>query len=336
MNDTKDTKTVDVSKSEPRELLALDGNEISVVDKPAIRRKFLIVKNEDGKMMGLFQPEEVEAPKVAPVADTFETEIGAATAAVEKSFADSDWTEVEVEKAAMPKGFADTLKASLPSFEKAVKALEGEERTKAMASLTFLRKVAAGKLPFPSFLAPKGKKEKTTKNEDGNVSNETPKVQVAEDGTVSISGEPIAKANKQFTAARIETLKDSLGSLVEVLHEAGGIEAVKAAMKRGMPGADLPDLQGSSAISSGVRPAATSGVKKNEDGSDAVPVAEEATGMAAIIKKALEPLTSTMGLLGERLDVIEKVRAPSQAEGEDTTTQEPVEKSEGIGWGNVL
>jgi hypothetical protein len=344
------SKDDDENARPPRRLLALEGSEVSLVDRPAIRRKFLVVKQKDG-VMGIFEAEEDDVVETqvddTSVKDATDQE---SLDYVAKMFEDNaDWTWLEVSKADegsnLPDSFAETLATAVPALRKTISQLEGEELKASKGALAFLSKAATGKFPFPSFLNPENKETKTTKNEDGMTENKTedknslPAVQISPDGTIQINGEPIAKA-KQFTAERIEALKATLGNIAGLLMETGGVEAVKAALAQGLPASDLPE---DAMLDSMVRPVETPGVKKAEDATDLKSVEPSEEGKSnledfgTVVTKALEPLTSKMKDMGNRIEAIEKAREPSKADmSDEVADSNTVKKSEGDMWGNVL
>jgi hypothetical protein len=168
-----------------RRIIELDVKEVSLVDKPAIRREFLVIKRlEDA--MGAFKNEaETNTPQESvakgetkpQVDDTANTPAEPAEPASEEATPPEDETIPEVP------GDKDGSEKSGTNDE------EGEPVAKASNPAT-----AAAVLP-------KG------------IS-----VQISPDGSVSVHGEPINKG-KTFTAGRIKTIKEAIGQLMGILSE---------------------------------------------------------------------------------------------------------------------
>lgn len=331
--DIEQEKVLSVEKaktSKARRLLDLDVKEVSLVDRPANLREFLVVKRLGGETMSAFAADN-EA-KTEAKENASETEIvkmnadggegnGETTdpgtgadagaegegesgdASTDADAGEGSTSEVEVEKA-LPKEVAASLKA-ISDFAKSASDVD---------------KAALQKAGFMFGGKGKTKKAETKKSEDGNADAPVPAVQVMEDGSVLVSGQPIVKA-KGFTQGRIDSIKSTVSNLVNLIGDVDP-DVAKAMI------ADLSKaLPADTKFAGGVKPV---GTKKSEDGGEADPV-DVASIVQEAVSKAIAPVT-------ERIEKIEKARAPSKSvddEGKTDSTVD-VQKNEGGIWTGVL
>jgi len=334
--DIEQEKVVSVEKaktSKARRLLDLDVKEVSLVDRPANLREFLVVKRLGGEKMSAFAADN-EA-KTEAKGNASETEIvkmnadggegnGEATdpgtnadagaegegesgdaASTNADAGEGSTSEVEVEKA-LPKEIVASLKA-VANFAKGANAVD---------------KAALQKAGFMFGGKDKTKKTETKKSEDGNADAPVPAVQVMQDGSVLVSGQPVVKS-KSFTQSRIDSIKSTVSNLVNLIGD------VDPAIAKAML-ADLSKaLPADTKFQGGVKPV---GTMKSEDGNggNADPV-DVASIVQEAVSKAIAPVT-------ERIEKIEKARAPSKSvddEGKTDSTVD-VQKNEGGMWKGVL
>jgi len=293
-----------------RRIVDLDVNEVSLVDRPAIRRKFVVIKRLEGEM-GAFEmdPEVVEKNDTSTVLDWLQKATDADDApkealakviellqAVEK--AEPVKPEEDTEKA-LPAGLKEAITAVVAWMKKMSKGPGAP--TEAIGRVaTFLGKVGGGEYPESKpadKVEPKPEPEEPKEKSDDNL------IVVKGDGTMVINP-GVTKGRKAFTAERTDAIKASLIQLAGVLGEADGeaLKAVVAAIKE-LPEGKVPD--------SAVRPVAP--VQKSEADT-----------------KVLEALTD----IKKRLDDIEKTRTPSKG-GTPEVSEEVVEKKEGF-WNGLL
>lgn len=296
-----------------RRIVDLDVNEVSLVDRPAIRRKFVIIKRLEDEM-GAFEmdPEVVEKNDTGTVLDWLQKaakEDDAPTDAiakvielldaVEKAEPEKKPEEEEDKEKALPADLKEAVTAVVAWMKKMAKGPGAP--TEAIGRVaTFLGKVAGGKYPYPkpeTKVKPKEEEEPKKKVEDDNL------VVVKADGTMVINA-AVTKGRKVFTEERTNAMKEVMIQLASVLGEADGeaLKAVMAAMKE-LPEGKVP--------ASAVRP---------------VPTAKSETD---------ETVLKALGDIKKRLGDIEKTRVPSQG-GDAAVTDEPVKKKEGFWGGNFL
>lgn len=124
-----------------RELVEAKVNELSVVDRPAIRRQFLVLKNlvEDG--MG----EELDALTDGSIAKS-EIEVHAVELVETLKELGIGFENVDVAKA-MPENLSNALRVTIPWMHKMASQAEGGVRSAIMQSATLLTHVAKGQFP---------------------------------------------------------------------------------------------------------------------------------------------------------------------------------------------
>lgn len=330
-----------------RELADLKVGEVSIVDRPAIRRDFLIVKRleEDG-MTNEASAEIVQA------------EFDSALTEVTKQLTDLGYTfiEVDVEKA-IPTDLKSSLGVVVPWMLKMAGSAQGDVRAAILRAAAFLRQAAAGKLPVPGKgdeekeadkqkakgkddkagnpFAPggggpgggggddeeddemKGKGKKGAKGEEKKKAlslDDEPDaaaiLKVDADGNLHI----VTKGAKKLTGDRAKTLADAASQILGLLKETDDTAfkaALEAIMEKELPSnAKVPNM---------VKPMGMGGVPsmtaKSEDGFDVA-------GAFAEMQK--------------RLDSIEKARSPSTSVHEGGGTEGGKEKVEKTFWSGVL
>ena len=159
-----------------------------------------------------------------------------------------------------------------------------------------------------------------------NVPTQKAMVQVMEDGSVLVAGQAVSKA-RHFTPERTDALASVVGSLVKLLNDVdpSAIKALEENAAKGGTPLKIPDMPKDTKVPSMVQPTGTGApalamsVTKSEDG----------TEFATIAKADLDKLLT----VNERLEAIEKARAPSQSVEGDGGTETKVEKSL---WAGVL
>lgn len=324
-----DSKTMvdQVTKAKAaRRFLDLDVKEVSLVDAPANLSEFLVVKRLGGKDMSAFaadkedkgagtpSPEgETEVVKMADAegegaASDASTDAGEGDAGGDAGDASTDAGEggetadVEVEKA-IPKEITASIKSISAFMAKATDVDKG---------------ILSGALQ-KAFGKPPVKKTDTKKSEEV---APAPAVQVMEDGSVLVSGQPVVKA-KGFTTQRTDAIKTVVSNLVNLLGD------VDADVAKGLIADLTKALPKGGSVPSAVRPVPTS---KSEDGEggNADPV-DVASIVQAAVEKAVAPVA-------ERIEKIEKARAPSKSVDGDgkTDSTTDVQKNAGGMWKGVL
>jgi len=187
------------------EILELFVGEVSVVDKPANLRDFLVVKrrNKEDSMGQAFQQD--------PEVDNLEL--------VEKLA----WSDLE--KAALPDDLKKMIDSAVAWMKKNASA-ENAPKEAILAATALLSKVAGGKFPGT---APKSKDDDKDKSDDSKDKKKSLLV-VGDDGSFEIGGEPIEKGKSQFTKERVDALKNAIAPLIGVyaqVDEAGAKEMVQ-------------------------------------------------------------------------------------------------------------
>jgi hypothetical protein len=317
---------VEIDKAkEARRLLDLDVKEVSLVDRPANLKEFLVVKRLEhgGKQMSAFaadtenkgaenpNPEtETEVVKMtdaddgangdasADAGDAGEAEGGDAEGTGEAEGGDAEGTtETEVEKA-IPKEITASIKSIRDFMAKANPVDKG------MLANTLQK--AFGKAPT--------KKTETKKSDEP--AAPVPAVQVMDDGSVLVSGTPVQKA-KGFTTQRTDAIKSVVSNLVGLLGDVD-TEVAKAL---------VADLNKAIPKTSKAAP-----VAKSEDGEDSN---ADPVDVAAIVQAAVE---KAIAPVAERVEKIEKARAPSKSVDGDGKTDSTVDVQKDAGgiWKGVL
>jgi len=186
------------AKKEPdkkgaNEILELFVNEVSVVDRPANLRDFIVIKRNKEVPMGTGF---VQDPEVKP------------SELIEKLA----WSDLE--KAALPDDLKKMIDSAVAWMKKNASA-EGAPKDEILAAAALLSKVASGKFPGA---APKSKDDDKDKGDDEDDSKDKKKslLSVDEDGALVIGGESVEKGKSQFTKERVAALKSAIAPLLSV------------------------------------------------------------------------------------------------------------------------
>jgi hypothetical protein len=214
----------DETNAEPREFLALDVREVSLVDAPANRRKFLVVKRDGRENMGAYEqaftpdPAEIGLPRPEKTEPTLvQKALGEDWKAVVDHLAAAEGAdELEVHKALTPelKASVEKVAAFVAKVAKGEgeKSAEGEGEKPAEVKKAEGEKSAEGEGEKPAEV----KKAEGEKPAEGEVpaegEGEKPAVAVMPDGSVLVHGTPVQKA-KGFTTSRTEILKTVISAL---------------------------------------------------------------------------------------------------------------------------
>lgn len=289
---------------QPRRILDVDVNEVSLVDRAANLRRFLVIKRrEEEEVMGAFktddvekkkQMEEEEEKKKAKEEEEAKEKAKAKEEEEAKEKAKAKEEEEAKEKAMNPKAIAGMLRG-----------LKGAPKEAVSQVVDWLEAQKAAKQEeedeYPS---PKAKAKKSV---DGDVE---PAVQMFDDGTIVVKGQPVYKG-KKFTASRTNAIKDVTMTLLKLIGEVDPetMKSIEEALKA------LPrDPKWTPAIQA----TGTSGAKKAAE--------EEEDKEKKDLKKQVAELT-------KRLESIEETRKASTALEGDDTDKKDVKK--GL-WDGVL
>ncbi len=333
-------ETVDpqLDKKKGREILQLKAKEVSMVDRPAILREFLVIKRQTTEdNMGAFESEERTDTKIEDIL---------------KGLADDpnvEWLDIDAEKAALTD---DTKKAFTGTTEFLAKVAAGTDEYPSPKSkdksdvkkelpadlksaiqrvIQFLGKVAGGKYPYPKPAAMskqgkpedemdeekkkkakeeaerKAKEEADKKEEEAKKSaSEGLSVKITPDGGVEITGTPVSKAGKsQFTTDRTSELKGAVQKLLTMLATVDKDAAkglIEELVKSVLP-ADLKWTPGTTAT-------------------DAAAVRKQ-------MEEVVAPVLKQLSDLGGKVETIEKSRpAPKSEQGDGDQTN--VEKRDSV------
>jgi len=213
-------------EKDPRKILEVDVNEVSLVDRAANLRKFLVIKRlKEDKKMGAFQAEvEKLLAEGKPFKDTF-----AKIEEIVKSLPESDgepgafWeSENEEIMKALPEDLAKAIRET-SSWLKRMGGMKGAPSKAISRVLTFLGKVVGGKYPYPK---PAAKAEDILSEEEAKklITEELSKAieSVTEFLVKAANGElPIPDSDTEEVAkAMPEELKTSVKSVVQFLTNA--------------------------------------------------------------------------------------------------------------------
>lgn len=299
-----------------------------MVDRPAIERKFLVVKRQEDSM-GAFEPENNDA-------------------VVDELIEKMDWHDIDVDKA-LPPDLASAIKAVVAWMKKAA-GTEGAPKDEINRVAAFLGKVGAGKYPYPK-PAGKGDDDQDAAGKgdgDGDASKQAkcPKcgaemkagvcpecgfkagqddadkgvkkgvtISVTPEGKVEISGEGIAKGGKQFTADRIAGVgtiaKQALALLAETDPELA--KSIISELAKATLPADIKWTSGTSALDASV--------KKD---------------LVELVKEAVDPIAKKVDDTAKKVEDIAKARpAPQSDGGGDNTDKTDVNKGDKKFWSGV-
>lgn len=293
-----------LDKKDAREILDLKVKEVSLVDRPAIEREFLLIKRKEEESMGAFEPDKD----------------GVVDELIEKM----TWHDIDVDKA-LPPDLASAIKDTVAWMKKAA-GMEGAPKDAINRVAAFLSKVAGGKYPYPK---PAGKTDDTSKADkcpkcgadmkDGVCTNkdcgykaavqkrdDVLTAELKEDGTIEIGGEPVTKGVKGFTAERTKAfgnvVKTLLGMMADI--EPEQTKAIVEELVKATLPADLKWKPGTMAR-------------------DAAAVKKELTD---IVAAALEPISKQLADTASKVEEISKARSESQSDGGDDNTDKEVNK----------
>lgn len=321
-------KDEQLEKEDPREILDLKAREISLVDRPAILRTFLIIKRqEEDDSMGAFDSADVGVDTPDNVIEGM------------------NWREYEDVEKALPIDLRNAIQELLPYLKK-MGGGEGAP-SKAIARVAaFLGKVAGGKYPDPTTKErtpltqrpprkgesdmEKGKAmdtcpECSAKMKDGICPNcgykakQTPEedeekgkgkdqgvkksddgfsIRISPEGGIELTGNPVAKGLKGFTAERSKALADVVKSMLSMLADVDPDVAksiITDLTKGALPG-DVKWTAGTVALSPKVT--------KDIEGT---------------VSEALQPVLKQIGDLAAKVDEVTKSRPAPQASGNNET-----------------
>jgi len=289
-----------------RRIVDLEVKEVSLVDRPAIRRTFLVIKREEEDPMGAFTPEKDEIRKAAKIEDEEKKKAGKGKDE-ESCKAGEDEEDEEKRMAGKPEDEGDLKKAKNPKDEEALKkamnpnaliglieGIKGAPKDAVDKLVGFLetKKKAGGKgdeYPYPK-----------TKSEN--------LVVVKADGSVEINAQ-VTKGRKVFTEQRTAMLKDTIISLARMLNDADE-DASKAMIE------EVKALPSNASLASAVQPSPAKKVAKEED------------------EDEVEKLKGDVSKLTKRLAEIDGTRHVSKSASEEgTDDKQKVQKSL---WSGVL
>lgn len=295
-----------------RRIVDLDVKEVSLVDRPAIRRTFLVIKREEEEPMGAFAPEkeirksteaeDEEKAKAGKGKDEGACKAGEDAEDEEKAKAGKGKDEMSCKAGKVPEDEA-AMKAGKPTDEEEmakamnpkamiglIEGIKGAPKDAVDKLVGFLESKAKAAKPGDEYPYPK------TKN----------LVVVKADGSVEISAE-VTKGRKMFTEQRASMLKDTILSLARVLQEADE-ETSKAMIE------EMKALPSNASVTRAVQPAPAKKAGEDED--------------------EVEKLKGEVTKLTKRLAEIEGTRQVSKsASAEGTDEKKPVQKSL---WSGVL
>jgi flagellar motor protein MotB len=346
---TDSSKEPLLDKKKGREILQLKAKEVSVVDRPAILREFLVVKRQNTEdSMGAFEPETTADNSASEVMKGME------------ELPNIEWLEVAAEKADLPADLKTAIQrvvqflgkvvgGDYPSPKEAGKAnvkkeLPADLKTAIQRVVQFLGKVAGGKYPYPK---PTGM-SKANKPEDEMTDEEKQKAKEAEEAKAKEEEEKKkakAKAD-EMKAAEEDTKKSASEGLSIRISPDGGVEVtgqpVAKAGKSQFTGERTSELKGAVqkllTMLATVDQAAAKGLIE-ELVKSVLPAdlkwtpGTEATPAAAVrksVEEVLAPIAKQLGDLTTRFESIEKSRPAPKSETGDGDTK--VEKRSDNAW----
>jgi len=310
-----EVKMANQAEDATRHILDVDVKEVSLVDRAANLRQFLVVKRlEEGELMGAFAEERRE--------DMNKNQ--EVLKAGEKELTEEEKAKLEAEKEKKKKQKEKEDEKEVAEKDSELKEeKEKEDKEKAMqpkALAGMLRKLSgAPKGPVSELISwlesktkqdpmedeeeedeeMKGKEKKTQKNLEG------VQVAVMDDGSVVVSGQPVTKS-KKFTPARMAAMKEMAMQLMKLIGDVDSNTA-KDIMEA------IKELPKDKSVPSSVRPVNTSKSVESE-----------------VVKQLQEENVK----LEKRIEEIEKTRMPSKSvEDNGGTDQKAVKKSL---WSGVL
>lgn len=342
MSDSSTDYEGKLDKQDAREILDLKVREVSLVDRPAIQRQFLVVKRQEDDM-GAFDKDDTVTDAV-----------------VEKM----EWREYDDVEKALPKELQDAIIEVVAWMKRATPSGLSKESASRVAA--FLGKVAGGKYPYPSPAAkadkdndkdkdmdkdkdkdkditqkqgetcpkcgaelvdeecPKcgwskkagamGGKDKTPQDgkkppEDGKEKDTKKSIELLEDGTMLVNGVRIVKGGKQFTTERTAAIAAMAKQAMDMLAEID-VEQAKSLIEdlaKGRLPADLKWTSGTTATDASVK---------------------------KMFEEILTPIAESVQSISKRVEDIEKSRPAPKSSGDDDTTDKTVQKDDNF-WGGL-
>lgn len=285
-----------------RELLDLDVKEVSLVDKPANLRPFLIVKRQAENNLGEY---ELAGTPGAPTESILQG--GTPMETVEMIKARHVY-EVAVQKAGQTEETEDQLKqrheTELQEVQKGDGEAPAEPEPKPEAETP---PAEPEEKPAEEPAAePVAKAEPATEPDP----DEEPAVVIKRDGSIHVAGQTVQKA-KTFGKGKTVALQNAVSALAKLLGDVSE-DALKAAMS--------PFMDPSKKVET--TKAAT------EPAAEPTPTADPAELITKAVASALEPIT-------KRLDEIEKTRNPSQSVEGDGGTDSNTKVQKGM-WTGII
>jgi hypothetical protein len=306
-----------------RRILDVDVREVSLVDRAANLRQFLVLKRLSEEDMGAFIDEErsESVTKAKKEVEAKEEEAKEEEAKEEEAKEEKDAKKdgapaaADQKKAGKPKKKEDDAadEEEAPEDEEAEVACESKKKGMNPGAIAGMLNGLKGKgLPSKAVEevvawlesqkksgapAPEGA-ESAPASKKGMKKNLA--VAIMEDGSIIVEGEEISKARK-FTESRTGTVKEVVTQLLNLLHDVDA-DAAKAVV------GSFSQLPLGSVPASEVKPQGTEG-------------------------KVSKQLEDENAELKKRLEVLEKSRADSKGLPGDQTDGKPVKKSL---WNNVL
>lgn len=280
----------------PRELLDLVIREVSLVDRAANLRKFVVVKRTEEAAMGNFQKDS-------------RTETGK-----------TGVPETDVVQKAFPPEVMSAIKATAEWLKQ--KSGEQGAPPEAAVLAAFMGKVAAGGYPAPGgypYPSPEQARKASDKNEEDEEMKKAKK-KVEDDDLEKarkkkeledevekakkkvVDEEDIEKSSKRFTKGRVKDIQESMIKLLSMLK---GVDeaALSEALQKAFPKEDEEEK---------------ANVKKEE----------------TFKREDVEAVQKAIDEVNRRVEAIEKTRNPPQSGASDTTTS--VQKSTGSFWRGIL
>lgn len=286
-----------------RRLLEVEVDEVSLVDRAANLRQFLVIKRliQEGKEMGAFDREtEIDVLKAIEEKDT-----NALRVWLEKMAESDESVDREIVKNVtalvdeLEKATAKEEKEEKEEKEKSKETKEEKEKEeKAIETKKALTCPSCGASnPFGSkYCNACGAMMKKQKEKEEKKETKKAAVQIMDDGEVVVSGEVVQKG-KKFTANRTNTLKNVTTELLKLIGEVADAETIKSLIET------LKAMPTSPKYQQGVHAVGT--VKKSEDE---------------------EKINETLVELAKRIDKLEEARPAPTSEGAEQTENKEVKK----------
>lgn len=359
-----------ITKASPQDLRDarsfddLKVNEVSVVDRPAIRRQFVLLKRQmEEQGMGV-KGTQITTEEAA----RFNNEVVKGLEALGFKFA-----QIDVEKK-MPVDLANSLKVVVPWMRKMAGQTDGDVRSAIMRAASLLSNVGDGKLPVPkpeddmtgkrkaaeeeTEAERKAREAKEEKERELQAKRKAEEEEEEEDG-VKGKGKKGKKVGPPFEDEEEEKRKakkqkaislddDSSATIIKVDEDGGvhivtkGRKAMTAERSEKLAGAATNLLSLLKETDEAAYKVALEQIAAEKElpsnakvDSKVRPVGEG--GVPSMVAKG-EEVPAWAQDIAKRLDSIEKARSPSTsvADEGDTTNQEKVAKKGGLNWGSIL